>query len=290
MLETNSIPQEETKNHKGIPRRLFLATLERIREGINSKRISIKVDTDSIPIPIEEIQDPTEYLSDFIQTGGIIICNHTEAGNSIHKLMQHTSLGGSTPLDALVLVEMVNEARQRLREKGIDSPIPMMLQRVNFNEDPTNIAKTARQIQHFQEAVSDIVQLVSVTPGISNGINLGAMKKAINHVKEGGILILFPEGEGYPAGEDLESHTVYEGAIWISQKTGKPIMPVYAKGTESYTGTLGLGGRTQEGNVEVYLGPKCDPGVGSDINSWREIVRMQDKYDLRVKSGTPLKQ
>ncbi len=288
MLETNSIPQEVTKNHKGIPRRLFLATLERIREGINSKRISVAVDTDIISN--EEAQEPIEYLADFIQSGGIVIANHTEAGNSIHKLMQHTSLGGSTPLDALVLVEMVNETRQRLRERGIESPIPMMLQRVNFDEDPTNIANTAQQIKHFQNTVNDIVQLVSVTPGINSGTNIGAMKKATNHVKEGGVLILFPEGEGYPAGEDLQSHTVYEGATWISQKTGKPIMPVYVKGTESYTGTLGLVGRTQEGNVEVYLGPKCDPEVGSVKNAWSDVVRMQDKYDLRVKSGTPLKQ
>jgi len=66
-----------------------------------------------------------------------------------------------------------------------------------------------------------------VIPVKLNGANRYALSEAIQVVKEGNVLCLFPEGAANPP---IPLHKIYPGAALIAQATGAPIIPFRISG------------------------------------------------------------
>jgi len=64
-----------------------------------------------------------------------------------------------------------------------------------------------------------------------NGANRYALSKAIQAVKEGNVLCLFPEGAANPP---IPLHKIYPGAALIAQETGATIIPFRISGVWPY--------------------------------------------------------
>ncbi|MBE6956351.1 MAG: 1-acyl-sn-glycerol-3-phosphate acyltransferase [Ruminococcaceae bacterium] len=61
--------------------------------------------------------------------------------------------------------------------------------------------------------------------GVDRGAaDIGAVKTALRHLKEGRKLLLFPEGTRVSEGESVEAKT---GAAMFATRTGSPLLPVY---------------------------------------------------------------
>lgn len=54
--------------------------------------------------------------------------------------------------------------------------------------------------------------------------DINAIKNTITHLKDGGNIIIFPEGRRVDAGEDAEAKT---GVMMMAMKSGAQILPVY---------------------------------------------------------------
>lgn len=70
----------------------------------------------------------------------------------------------------------------------------------------------------------DRVGAIPVNPG---GANRHALKLAVDVVREGNALCLFPEGEANPV---IPLHRILPGAVIIAQETGAPIIPFRVSG------------------------------------------------------------
>ena len=78
-------------------------------------------------------------------------------------------------------------------------------------------------------AVFDAVTLFfGAIPTNREGAPLGALKEAIRHIQEGGVVGLFPEGRRVAYwGESAPKR----GAAWLAWMTGAPLLPVTVHGT-----------------------------------------------------------
>ena len=71
---------------------------------------------------------------------------------------------------------------------------------------------------------------------VSRGENdIKSMKTAIQIVKDGGVLGLFPEGTRNITGEDMEAKA---GVGFIVAKTGRPVIPITIRGGKKFRSKL----------------------------------------------------
>ena len=70
----------------------------------------------------------------------------------------------------------------------------------------------------------DRVGAIPVNPG---GANRHALKMAVDVVREGNVICLFPEGEANPV---IPLHKILPGAVIIAQETGAPVIPFRVSG------------------------------------------------------------
>lgn len=83
---------------------------------------------------------------------------------------------------------------------------------------------------------------------------LGAVRAALSHLAEDGVIGVFPEG-GIRSHFDLDG--LHPAAAWVSLRSGAPLIPVAIRGTEQ---AYGLGAkRVRRSRVEVRLGSPIRP-------------------------------
>ena len=74
--------------------------------------------------------------------------------------------------------------------------------------------------------LAPLIKVLGAFPIDRGGSDVGAIKKAVEIVKEGGCLGIFPQGHRYP-GENPRETKTKNGMALIATKTGADIVPVY---------------------------------------------------------------
>jgi 1-acyl-sn-glycerol-3-phosphate acyltransferase len=80
-------------------------------------------------------------------------------------------------------------------------------------------------------------------------VPLGAVRTAIAHLEDGGVVGLFPEGIRSPRFGDRRP---LPGAAWLASRTGVPLVAMAVEGTER---VLGVDNELHRGRVKVTVGP-----------------------------------
>ncbi|SNX54432.1 lysophospholipid acyltransferase family protein [Thermoanaerobacterium sp. RBIITD] len=106
--------------------------------------------------------------------------------------------------------------------------------------------------------------------------DINAIKRALNVLNKGYSIALFPEGGISPNGELKEG---YKGAMYLSYKSGRPIVPIGINGTYDIMplGKYKLG----EGKISVKIGSAIYPDMSLPKNE--SIETLKDKVMHKVK-------
>lgn len=302
MVENAPTPTEEiqlTRSEK-LMRATFDALVNRCREGIRSGRISVVIDTE------EESSEPAlKRLAQMLQHGGIIAANHTEP--DVSRLLSHTPLKpevfGSPPMDALILIALVEEMQER--NSNLRKVPPMMLRKVEQRDNPKEQTEIDKHVQFDQKSMYHRVRLTGVTPMHNVSRNNQSIAEARQYAREGGIIVVFPEGTTHPAQMDLRTVRTYSGVSEIAEpvtadQISQPVIPIFIKGSEKYAGVLGKGTDKvvihigspqhrqyqQSQTAENALRESRQTRRSFRDRVWGEVVRMQEKYDPAVKHAT----
>ncbi len=78
---------------------------------------------------------------------------------------------------------------------------------------------------------------------------LGPVREALDYLRQGGVVAVFPEGT---RAERFGDKPFAAGAAWLAVKAGVPLVPVAISGTEK---VLGIDNRLRRGRVRVAIGP-----------------------------------
>ncbi|HCS12866.1 MAG: 1-acyl-sn-glycerol-3-phosphate acyltransferase [Zetaproteobacteria bacterium CG06_land_8_20_14_3_00_59_53] len=100
-----------------------------------------------------------------------------------------------------------------LIQAAVDRPLCFMMAREYY------------QAMWYARWMLDACGVIPVNPG---GANRHSLKAAINVVRDGNVLCLFPEGAANP---DVPLKRVLPGAVIVAMETGAPIMPFRITGT-----------------------------------------------------------
>lgn len=103
--------------------------------------------------------------------------------------------------------------------------------------------------------------------------DVGALRKALQVLKEGKLLALFPEGTRSPTGE---LQPAKGGIGFLISKAGVPVVPAYVDGTFE---ALPKGAKwVKRGHVRVFFGKPIQPheigALGTTRESYEEIGRL----------------
>lgn len=104
-----------------------------------------------------------------------------------------------------------------------------------------------------------------------NSPDLNAIKQALFRLNEGNSIGIFPEGGISPTGK---VEKMYEGAMYIAYKSGKPIVPVAIKGTREIL-PFGKYFPKFKGKIELKIGEPIYPNLNIDIKI--ELVELKNK-------------
>ncbi|MGB9809840.1 MAG: lysophospholipid acyltransferase family protein, partial [Caldanaerobacter sp.] len=96
-------------------------------------------------------------------------------------------------------------------------------------------------------------------------------------LKEGYSIGIFPEGGISPKGV-IEK--IYEGAMYLAYKSGKPLVPVVVQGTREVL-PLGKYVPKLRGKIKVKVGEPIFPDLNKDIKA--EIAELKEKIEARMK-------
>jgi 1-acyl-sn-glycerol-3-phosphate acyltransferase len=91
-------------------------------------------------------------------------------------------------------------------------------------------------------------------------VNRRSADLAASLLAEGWSLLIFPEGGRTPDGW---GQTHRAGAAWLSERTGRPVVPVYVEGTRSILPRHG--GRLRPGATHVTFGGPMGQEAGEDV-------------------------
>lgn len=122
-----------------------------------------------------------------------------------------------------------------------------------------------------------LLKSVGTIPIKKNSADIRSIKSAINTLKKGYSIALFPEGGISQNGELKEA---FKGAMYISYKSGRPIVPIGIKGTYEIL-PIGKYVPKLRGKIAVNIGKPVYPDLKSDIQS--SIVEMKETVMDRVK-------
>jgi 1-acyl-sn-glycerol-3-phosphate acyltransferase len=84
-------------------------------------------------------------------------------------------------------------------------------------------------------------------------VPLAAVRQALAHLAEGGVVCLFPEGTRATRWGEVRP---FPGAAWLAVKAGVPIVAVAAIGTDR---VLGIDNKLHKGRVAIRIGPAFFP-------------------------------
>lgn len=108
------------------------------------------------------------------------------------------------------------------------------------------------------------------------GVPLSAMRAALAHLAEGGVVGVFPEGTRVPRwGEG----TPRPGAAWLAVRTGVPLVPVAISGSHH---VFTMENRFGAGRLRMAVGP---PLVGTDVPDL--MVQWVEWIDTALDAGEP---
>lgn len=95
--------------------------------------------------------------------------------------------------------------------------------------------------------------------------DVGALRKGISILKEGKVLVLFPEGTRSPDGRLQEAKG---GIAFLISKAAVPVVPAYVDGTfEAFPKGAK---RVKRGKVSVHYGPAIQPSEIAALGTTRE--------------------
>lgn len=106
------------------------------------------------------------------------------------------------------------------------------------------------------DAVLEVFEAIPVRRG---AVPLGAVRTALDHLRAGGVVAVFPEGTRF---SEFDPSRTRPGAAWLAARVGVPLVPVAVAGTER---VLGVDNRLHRGRVHLEIGPPLHPsGAGRE--------------------------
>ena len=84
-------------------------------------------------------------------------------------------------------------------------------------------------------------------------VPLGAIRSALNHLADGGVVAVFPEGRRVVRFGDFP---VQRGAAWLAVRSKVPLVAVAITGTDQ---VLGIDNKWRRGAIELVVGPTLYP-------------------------------
>ncbi len=119
----------------------------------------------------------------------------------------------------------------------------------------------------------DMVGAIPVNPG---GANRQALKRAIEVVRAGNVLCIFPEGAANPP---VSMARVLPGAALIAAETGAPIIPFFVSGVTPFDHQHMWPAFYRRGHAKVAWGAPIQCGLRQDE---RQEGQQQQRLDLRA--------
>jgi 1-acyl-sn-glycerol-3-phosphate acyltransferase len=125
--------------------------------------------------------------------------------------------------------------------------------------------------------VGPFLRAAGALPVQEQGANVGSLRRAIEILKDGGAVALFPEG-------GIAGNEILGGAVYLALKTRVPILPLRITGTRE---ALPPGRRRPSlARVRVSVGaPLCLPAVGQGSGATRQAVSAGKETLQRLLSG-----
>lgn len=122
-----------------------------------------------------------------------------------------------------------------------------------------------------------LINLFGAVPLRNEGRPVRALRLALDHLRSGGIVGIFPEGRRVM---EFGDEAARRGAAWLSWKTGAPLVPIYVHGSE-----WSLSHRHPPFRfipIVVHVGAPIDP---ADHPSGREaIASMTEEWMRRMEA------
>ena len=121
----------------------------------------------------------------------------------------------------------------------------------------------------FVDWAMDSFEVITIRRGT---VPLGPMRRSLQHLAEGGVVGLFPEGTRV---DRFGDRALLPGAAWLATRAGVPLVAVAVTGTDQ---VLGVDNKLHRGRVGVIVGPTLHPrGTGRDAvddltRRWQEWV------------------
>lgn len=141
--------------------------------------------------------------------------------------------------------------------------------------DPIALGVTSSRVLNFMARDSLfknkffawLLTKVNTFPLKRNSADLGALKEAVNRLKQAEGLVLFPGGTRTPDGS---ADKFYEGVGFLSVKAEVPIVPAFIKGSSE---ALPKGAHCiRLKKISVFFGKKIEPTEFSDV-AGKEIYK-----------------
>ena len=136
--------------------------------------------------------------------------------------------------------------------------------------DPPALASASPRVLHFMardtlfnnRVLGWIIGSCNSFPVRRGEADLGAIKEAVRRLKNGKVLLIFPEGTRSQSGE---IQAAQPGIGYLSLMAGVPILPAYVKGTDE---AMPKGAQSiKRVRISVYFGNMVEPqklGLSSD--------------------------
>ncbi len=130
----------------------------------------------------------------------------------------------------------------------------------------------------------DMVGAIPVSPG---GANRQALQKAIDVVRNGNALCVFPEGAANPP---IPLHRIMPGAALIARETGAPIIPFRVSGVWPFDHIHLWRPFYRRSRASVVVGDEIDlmqssegkQGLRDDTQIIRHAIRQLARFDAQV--------
>jgi 1-acyl-sn-glycerol-3-phosphate acyltransferase len=185
------------------------------------------------------------------------------------------------------VIHFVSTIAWRLRiAYGVGFPEPPFVIAANHSSflDPPVVAAAYRRRIRFLTLVDlfgnyrtlDLALKTFEVIEVKRGsIPLRALRQALDHLGQGGVVAIFPEGtRAWQFGDK----PVALGAAWLALRAEVPLVPIAIAGTEK---VLGVDNKLRRGRIKAFVGPALYPeGSGrqaaQDLTErWSEWIRSQ---------------
>ncbi|MGH8926088.1 MAG: lysophospholipid acyltransferase family protein [Acidimicrobiia bacterium] len=106
-------------------------------------------------------------------------------------------------------------------------------------------------------------EVIKVRRGV---IPFGALRQALDHLGDGGVVAVFPEGtRAWRFGDK----PIAIGAAWLAVRAKVPLVPIAIAGTEQ---VLGVDNKLRRGRIRAFVGPALYPD-GTGRSAAEELTR-----------------